>query len=101
MLGTFLATRRHNLTEAERYLWPTPCKARLVDAAADAAHLVSIMRQRILARGPGSPTSDATPGEQGLFYDMQDMADLQGLLFDSTQSQTMEPAAPLTPATVR
>lgn len=85
----------------EQHFLPVPTRSGLVDEAADTAHVVAIMRQRVFARGPGSPTADATPVERGLFHDMQEMAELQSLLFGSTRTEPAEPAVPQTPGTVR
>jgi len=100
-LGTYLEMRRHDIGLDERYFLPTPTRAGLVDVAADTAHLVSIMRHRILARGTGSPAVGSPPAETKMDYGVEDMTELQSLLFGSTHNETAETAPPQTPVTDR
>ena len=87
------------MSAEERYFLPLPTKAGLVDVAADTAHLVSILRQRVLARSAGSPTMVAEAGPGGVAHVLEDMEELRGLLFGATHDETTasEAAPPQTP----
>lgn len=69
----------------------------LVDVAADTAHLISIVKQRLVARTTGSPNLSIEPGTVGLPPRLEDLKELGVILFGPSPEEVEErPESPPT-----
>lgn len=94
-IATHLAMRAHDLPPDERSFSPVITKVGMVDVAADTAHSMSLIRQRIVARSTGSPNLSVNAGSIGLPPGLEDLKELEELLFGRDTEQGIDPASPL------